>query len=62
MKPSSSDRQVVYVQDGDNYLPRTSKRPERRTLYPGTARRVAGEQVVTGSFFIDAEYKMKGGK
>lgn len=58
------DKQVVYVQERDGgYQPReisTDLQGERYTqVLKGVA---AGEQVVTtGSFFIDAEYKMKGG-
>lgn len=58
------DKQVVYVQErAGGYQPReisTDLQGERYTqVLKGVA---AGEQVVTtGSFFIDAEYKMKGG-
>ncbi|MEO6081014.1 MAG: hypothetical protein ABIQ86_14775 [Steroidobacteraceae bacterium] len=58
------DRQLVYVKAGDgSYQPRqivTNLQGERYTqVLEGV---VAGEQVVTtGSFFVDAEYKMKGG-
>ena len=58
------DRQIVYVQrPGGDYEPRninTGLQGERYTqVLQGLS---AGEQVVTtGSFFIDAEYKMKGG-
>jgi hypothetical protein len=58
------DRQVVYVQGkGGGYQPRdvtTRLQGERYTqVLEGVT---AGEQVVTtGSFFIDAEYRMKGG-
>jgi hypothetical protein len=57
------ESQVVYVQSGDgSYQPRaitTRLQGERYTeVLQGVT---AGEQVVTtGSFFIDAEYKMKG--
>lgn len=58
------DRQVVYVQDGDSYLPRDIQTGLNGERYTQVLQGVSpGEQVVTtGSFFIDAEYKMKGGK
>jgi hypothetical protein len=58
------DRQVVYVQDGDSYLPRVIQTGLNGERYTQVLQGVSpGEHVVTtGSFFIDAEYKMKGGK
>jgi len=58
------DRQVVYVKDGDSYLPRDIQTGLSGERYTQVLQGVSpGEQVVTtGSFFIDAEYKMKGGK
>jgi hypothetical protein len=58
------DQQLVYVQEADgSYRPhpiQTRLQGERYTeVLDGV---VAGQQVVTtGSFFIDAEYRMKGG-
>jgi hypothetical protein len=56
------ERQIVYVQSkAGDYQPRVIKTGVQGELYTQvTAGLVAGEQVVTfGSFFIDAEYKMK---
>lgn len=57
------DRQVVYVQNGDSYLPRDIQTGLQGERYTQVLQGVSpGEQVVTtGSFFIDAEYKMKDG-
>jgi multidrug efflux pump subunit AcrA (membrane-fusion protein) len=58
------DKQVVYVQDaGGGYHPRTIDTGLQGERYTQVLKGVEpGEQVVTtGSFFIDAEYKMKGG-
>lgn len=56
-------RQVVYVQGKDGrYLPREISTQLQGERYTQVVRGVSvGEQVVTtGSFFIDAEYKMRG--
>jgi hypothetical protein len=56
-------RQVVYVQEGEgDYAPREIMTGVRGELYTQVLDGVtAGEQVVTiGSFFIDAEHKLKG--
>lgn len=55
-------RQVVYVQQaGGNYVPREIKAGVRGELFTQVLEGLnAGEQVVTiGSFFIDAEHKLK---
>jgi Cu(I)/Ag(I) efflux system membrane fusion protein len=55
-------RQVVYVQQpGGNYVPRDITTGIRGELFTEVLEGVeAGEQVVTiGSFFIDAEHKLK---
>jgi hypothetical protein len=57
------ERQIVYVQAVDgSYQPRTITTGLQGERYTEVLQGVsAGEQVVTtGSFFIDAEYKMKG--
>jgi hypothetical protein len=55
-------RQMVYVQQaGSNYQPREIKAGVRGELFTQVLEGLtAGEQVVTiGSFFIDAEHKLK---
>ena len=57
------DSQVVYVRTGDGqYVPRTVHTGVQGELYTQVLDGVAeGDQVVTiGSFFIDADYKLKG--
>ncbi|MEO8314840.1 MAG: hypothetical protein ABI645_08615 [Pseudomonadota bacterium] len=59
-----SARQLVYVKASDgSYQPREIATRLQGERYTQVLRGVeAGEQVVTtGSFFVDAEYKMKGG-
>lgn len=57
------DRQLVYVrQKSGDYMPREIQTGRRGELYVEVAKGLsAGEEVVTfGSFFIDAEFRMKG--
>ena len=57
------DRRVAYVQTGEGrYEPRTLKTGLQGELYTQVLDGVKqGDQVVTfGSFFIDADYKLKG--
>ena len=59
----SDGKQIVYVQEaGGSYAPREVAVGLRGELYSQVLEGVkAGEQVVTiGSFFIDAEHKLKG--
>jgi hypothetical protein len=55
-------RQIVYVQEGGAYTPRDVQLGVQGELFTQVLAGVqAGEQVVTiGSFFIDAEHKLKG--
>lgn len=58
----TGDKRVVYVKDADNYAQReiqTGLQGELFTEITGGLKE--GEQVVTfGSFFIDADHKLKG--
>jgi len=55
------NRRIVYVQQGADYVPREIQAGVQGELHTEiTAGLKSGEQVVTfGSFFIDAEYKLK---
>lgn len=57
------DRKLVYVQGGDGYLPQTIKTALQGELHTEVLSGLKdGDRIVTlGSFFIDAEYKLKGG-
>ena len=56
------DRRLVYVQQGDQYLPQEIKTGIQGELYTQILDGLTdGNQVVTfGSFFIDSEFKLKG--
>ena len=58
----SEGKRLVYVQQAGRYLPREIQSGVQGELYTQVLEGLkAGEQVVTfGSFFIDADYKLKG--